>query len=52
MSADELVREHVTGILFDSSERPNRSCGLCLRGVELGIWAEFGYPDPFTEDDE
>lgn len=48
----EQVREHVTDILFDSAGRVDADCTLCKKGVDLGIWAEFGYPDPFTEDDE
>lgn len=48
----EQVREHVTDILFDSQGSVDANCALCKKGVDLGIWAEFGYPDPFTEDDE
>lgn len=48
----DQVREHVTDILFDSQGSVDANCTLCQKGVELGIWAEFGYPDPFSEDDE
>ena len=46
------VREHVTGVLFDASEAVERDCVLCQKGVEYGVWAEFGYPDPFDEEDD
>lgn len=45
------VTDHVTEILFDALNSVDPDCVLCKQGVTLGVWARFGYPDPFAEDD-
>lgn len=51
-AGDDVVRDHVTDILFDPNDMPDKDCMLCRQGVAQGVWAEFGYPDPFTAEDD
>lgn len=46
------ARDHVWDILTDPGERPDPDCATCQAAVSLGIWAELGYPDPFTDEDD
>ena len=45
------VQEHVAEVMFDSHDA-NPDCLLCQRGVELGVWAHFGYPHGPWSDSE
>lgn len=51
-AVEQEVREHVGDIMFDGQESPNPDCLLCQKALDLGVWAEWGYPDPFTPDDQ
>lgn len=48
----EEIEEHIADIMFDSLERPDPDCTLCRKGVDLGVWARYGYEDPFNVEDE
>ncbi|MES1975852.1 MAG: hypothetical protein V4472_25620 [Pseudomonadota bacterium] len=41
---EEEVSEHVSTVMFDTHDA-DPDCLLCRRGVELGVWARYGYPD-------
>lgn len=40
----EEVREHISTVMFDTHDA-DPDCLLCQRGVELGVWARYGYPN-------
>lgn len=48
---EDEVSEHAAGVMFDSHDA-DPDCLLCQRAVELGVWADYGYPDgPWKDSD-
>jgi hypothetical protein len=50
---DELaaVQEHVAEVMFDTHDA-TPDCLLCQRGVDLGVWKHYGYPNgPWADND-
>ena len=47
---DEVLADHVAGIVFDGDGDYEPECVLCQKAVALGLFARYGWDLPHTDE--